>query len=30
MSMLISWGIYYFTERKTSDVKRWIKGKILK
>lgn len=27
--MLTSWGIYYFTERKTSDVKSWIKGKIL-
>lgn len=28
--MLTSWSIYYFTERKTSDVKRWIKGKLLK
>lgn len=28
--MLTSWGIYYFTERKTSDVKYWIKGKFLK
>ena len=28
--MFTSWGIYYFTERKTNEVKCWIKGRILK